>query len=341
MELTRIDGLDFGQHVSVPLGPLRLIDETRGNRQAMQKLIAKHLEDVSWLGEKKTPHFYAIGGTFRSLAKMHLTAVSYPLRILHEYTVEAKAFGKFVDDLLAMDESKLAAVPGLAAKRVDAIVPGVLVIKHILARAKPEEIVFCAAGIREGYLYEKLSPHQRKQDPLLASAGDLVNQSGRLPHYGQELFVWMAPLFAKEDDQQRRLRLAVCMLSEIAWAIHPEYRAEWAMHRVLQSSLTGITHQERVQLALALYHRHQSRMREPWPAISLLSAKAQHWSRAVGMAAGLAYTLSGSIPGSLHRTALSVEKDAIKLTASAGVRDLQGDLVRKRLDGLNDVYKHL
>jgi len=341
MELTRLDGQDFKEHASLPIGPLRLLDETKGNRAAMQKIISRQLENVGWLGEKKTPNFYAIGGTFRALAKMHLTASAYPLRVLHEYTVEAKAFGKFLDDLLDMNPDKLAGLPGAAAKRVDALAPGALVIKAILGRAKPEQVVFCAAGIREGYLYEKLSPNQKRQDPLLASSADTLAQSGRLQHYGQELFVWMAPLFAKESDDARRLRLAFCMLSEIAWAIHPEYRAEWAMHRILQSSLTGVTHTERVRLAVALYHRYQARMKEPPRVLSLLSGKEQTWARMAGGAAGLAYALSGSIPGSLHRTTLTVSKNEVALTASPAARDLQGDLVRKRLDALNDVYKSL
>jgi hypothetical protein len=50
----------------------------------------------------------------------------------------------------------------------------------------------------------------------------------------------------------QRLRRALCKLSELAWAIDPNFRASWAYQRILQSSLKGLDHKERLMLALAL-----------------------------------------------------------------------------------------
>ena len=38
--------------------------------------------------------FYAIGGTWRSLARLHMRQKGYPLHVMHQYTIEASALEK-------------------------------------------------------------------------------------------------------------------------------------------------------------------------------------------------------------------------------------------------------
>src|SRR5690606_15613526 len=98
-------------------------DETKGDRDKLKKLIDKRFAELTWLDDHKADNFYAIGGSFRALAKMHLTASDYPLRILHEYTVDSKNFGRFVRDIANMSPEKLEKFPGVAAKRIPSL-PG-------------------------------------------------------------------------------------------------------------------------------------------------------------------------------------------------------------------------
>ena len=55
---------------------------------------------------------------------------------------------------------------------------------------------------------------------------------------------------------QRRLRHAVCLLSDIAWRDHPDYRAEQAFARILRLPIGGIEHAERVFAAAAVAARY-------------------------------------------------------------------------------------
>ena len=338
LELVKVENGQTLDHASLLLGSLRMIDESKGDRDKLRKLIEKRFNEMDWLGDKKTANFYAIGGTFRALAKMHMAKANYPLRILHEYKIDAKNFLSFVRDIAGMSFDKLEKLPGSAPKRVPALPGAAIVLDHIISRAKPDNIVISASGIREGYLYEKLSPQVRSNDGLIASCTEFAMRGGRSTVYASELYSWMSPLIAEETDKERRLRLAFCLLADIAQHIHPEYRAEWAYHRILYSALTSLTHRERVKLALALYHRYQFRRVEGLQAQSLLKAKDREWAQLIGTSANLAYHLSGSITGNLHKTSFVIEKNTVSLQLNGNMEDLVGDAVKRRSDGVRQAY---
>lgn len=338
LELVKINDGHIGDHASLLLGSLRMIDESKGDRTGLRKLIEKRFAELNWLDEQKTENFYAIGGSFRALAKMHMAAEDYPLHILHEYRVESKNFLSFVRDIAKLPPEKLEKLPGSAKGRVPALPGAAIVLEHIITSARPDNIVFSASGIREGYLYEKLSPYIRNMDGLIASCSEFAVKGGRSTSYANELYTWMFPLVQNETDKERRLRLAFCLLSDIALHIHPEYRAEWAYHRILYSALTGLSHRERVKLSLALYHRYQFKFKESWPSLALLKRGDAEWARLVGSAANLAYHLSGSVAGNLHKSSFLIEKDQLSLQLAGNMQDVIGEAIRRRLDGVREAY---
>lgn len=339
LELVRINDGQIGDHASLLLGSLRMIDESRGDRDRLRRLIEKRFDELQWLEDRKVENFYAIGGSFRALAKMHMAMNNYPLRILHEYSVESRSFLAFVREMARSSPEKLEKFPGSAPRRVPALPGAAIVLEHIITRAQPDAVVFSASGIREGYLYEKLSPYVRNMDGLIASCSEFAVKGGRSTTYANELYTWMFPLVSHESDRERRLRLAFCLLSDIALHIHPEYRAEWAYHRILYSALTGLSHRERVKLSLALYHRYQFKFRESWPSLSLLKRGDAEWAKLVGSAANLAYHLSGSISGNLHKSAFLLEDAQLSLQLAGNMQDVLGDAIRRRLDGVREAHE--
>ncbi len=339
LELVKVDDGQIADHASLPLGSLRMIDESKGDRDKLHKIIEKRFADLKWLDGEKAANFYAIGGSFRALARMYMAEINYPLRILHEYKVESKKFMEFAKEIAGLPEGKIEKLPGATPKRVPALPGAAIVLQHIMSHIRAEHIIFSTSGIREGYLYEKLSPYIRNQDGLLASCSEFAAKGGRSTSYANELFTWMFKLLEKESEKERRLRLAFCLLSDIALHIHPEYRAEWAYHRILFSALTGLTHRERVKLSLAMYHRYQFKMKEEWPSLKLLKDGDREWAKLVGSAANLAYHLSGSIAGNLHNTSFIVEKGQLSLQLAGNMQDVLGDAVKRRMDGVREAWE--
>ncbi|MGE0753698.1 MAG: Ppx/GppA family phosphatase [Alphaproteobacteria bacterium] len=339
LELVYMDNGMIEDHTSLPLGGLRMIDETGGDREKIRALVDKNFNGLSWLHNKEIENFYAIGGGFRALARIHMTLNQYPLQILHQYEVDASEFYSFAQEIVTMKESALAKLPGVAQKRLHQLPGAALVLQNIIQHCRPESIIFSGSGIREGYFYEKLSPYTRQQDGLLTSCTEFITKGGRSPAYANELFEWMSPLLTGEDESLQRLRMAFCLLSDIALHIHPSYRADWAYHRILFSALNGLSHHQRVKLSLALYHRYNFKLKSSWPTLDLLDEKDRHWARLTGTMANLAYHLTGNIAGTLQHSSISVKEGKVKLQLDDSIRDTMGDAVQKRVDGVQEAFE--
>lgn len=343
LELVRLDDEKTLNHNSLLLGSLRMIDESKGDRDKLKKLIDKRFSEINWLGTQKTPNIYPIGGSFRAIAKMHMESIKYPLEILHEYSVDAKKFLIFLREIVTISSEKLEKLAGSNAKRAPALIGAAMVLEKIIAESKPEQIIFSASGIREGYVYKKLSAHERGEDGLISSCEEFAARGGRSMEYAGELFEWMQPLMIGETEQMMRLRQAFCLMSDIAIHIHPEYRAEWAFQRIIYSAFTSISHRERVILALALYHRYKFKLKEDFSVLKLISSEDRKWAVLVGTSANLAYHLSGSIIDNLPHTVLVVKpannEKNIALQFKGNMADIMGDAIQKRIDGVNAAYK--
>lgn len=333
MELVAIDQHHIHQQSTLPIGTLKLLDHTGGNPDKVEAVVRHALSSIHWLSAP-FPNFYAIGGSFRALAKIHMMENAYPLNIIHEYRVPAKKFRKFTHEIARMPAEKLAKRPGVSNKRLTMIPVAAEILSCVLEVVKPETIVFSASGIREGFVHNKLSPRIRSQDGLIAACADFASSNGHSLAYAQELYAWTTPLFTGESEEGARLRMAACMLTELGLYAHPEYRADLVFQRILYSTLPCLTHSARTQLALVCYHRYRTRFKKEEPALSLMNKTERNWAEKLGLAANLAHCLSGGYPGCLPNIPLTLENNSITLTYDDTLTMLQGDAITRRLDVL-------
>jgi exopolyphosphatase/guanosine-5'-triphosphate,3'-diphosphate pyrophosphatase len=340
MELATVERTRIGHKASCHLGSLRLLDATDNNLSKMQKLITQELAEVSWLKKDRPSCIYAIGGGFRALAKLHMKKTHYPLDIVHEYVMSRRSVNQLIERLIALKPEQIADLPGVSAKRAPTLIPTALVMQQLLEHTGAPQVMFSVSGIREGFFYDLLEERKKKEDALIASASDLAALIGRGGGYARELDGWMTPLFGNEPLLWKRLRHALCILSELAWAIDPNFRAEWAYHRIIQSSLKGMDHKERIMLAMALFHRYQSKWKGDRPELKLLDERERQWARCVGLAAGLAFQLSGGKGGNLHHAKILWHDGQVHLALDNEASPLRTEQVDKRVSALSDALRH-
>lgn len=211
--------------------------------------------------------------------------------------------------------------------------------ERLLLTAQPSRVVFSAYGLREGHVFGLLDVAEQTRDPLLAACSDLARRMGRAD--GCELLLsWTDALFPGEDDGRRRLREAACLLSEIAWAEHPDYRAEHAFMRVLRFPFPGIDHPERVFLALAIHARYAGDLNGARldSVRGMLGSQQLDRALALGLALRLAHTLSGGAPRLLSRATLICDDEELQLTLPGDLALLSGDVVDRRLRALAQAF---
>lgn len=340
MELIDIRKQKLVGGVTLPLGGLRLIDHSGGNLKKAAKFVDASLKKVDWLSQGKGRPFYAVGGTWRAFARLHMAQRRYPLSVMHGYSMPASHAMEFARLLDHLSPSSLEGIDELSRARRETVPYGALVLERLLARIQPSEFVVSAFGVREGLVYKLLSSAEQRRDPLLAACEELAVQRSRSPKHAIELFKWTDELFRgsheRESAEERRLRQAACLLSDIGWQAHPDYRGEQSLNLIAYAAFAGIDHPGRAFLALTVYFRHQGLVNEALsPRLrELVDDATYRRARILGAAFRTAAMISASTSGVILRTPIMREKDRLVLHLPDSLADLDGERLDRRLNVL-------
>jgi exopolyphosphatase/guanosine-5'-triphosphate,3'-diphosphate pyrophosphatase len=96
LELVDVKGEQVGAGDSLLLGGLRLQAASKGSLKAAREVARAALATSSVIERLPGRTFYAIGGTWRSLARLHMQGRGYPLRVMHEYRIAADELEDFL-----------------------------------------------------------------------------------------------------------------------------------------------------------------------------------------------------------------------------------------------------
>ncbi len=324
--------------VTLPIGPLRLIDMSGDNMARARKLVDEYLRDTKVLEGLKGRSFYAVGGTWRNLARVHLAHTGYPLHVLHEYTMTRQQARSIAELLSGMSSSALKDVKDVSKSRSNTMPFGSMVLERLIEIGKPKDVVCSVYGVREGYLFAKLPRKKAKLDALLSSCWDFARRYARSPEHELELCDWTDQLFGegrlKESEDEKRLRYAACLLADIGWRAHPDYRADRSMSMISQAAFVGIDHPGRVFLALTIFYRYEGEAMKD-DLTRLLSEQDMERAHLLSSIFRLAYILSAAMPGMLPRIGLKLESNkTLTLHLPEKLKDLMGERVEKRLASL-------
>jgi exopolyphosphatase/guanosine-5'-triphosphate,3'-diphosphate pyrophosphatase len=335
VELVRLEKGELGAHGTLPLGPVRLLDSALGDHDQAKRIIDKQLATLPWLSAVAGRSFYAVGGAWRNLARIHMEQTHYPLHIIHHYRIgrsDGEALARIVG---RQSRRSLASIRGVSRKRVETLPFAALLLDRLLRLAQPAEIVFSAYGLREGFLYDRLDRAERRKDPLLVYARELGAREGRLGDIGADLAGWIAPVRPPAAHASERLVQAICHMSDIGWREHPDYRAAHGFHRILHLPAVGWTHAERVFAAMAIAYRYGGEFEQNAAVERLLDSDGRRHAIALGLALRLAFSMSGGgAIAILKSAALRNEPGRLVLTLPAGTVALYGEAVRRRLEAL-------
>ena len=333
LEIAEARGDRVGKHsVSMPIGSLpvgAMMDRsTSAARDEIDALLAERLPATL-----ARPVFYAVGGGWRALARIHMAKVGAPVTVAHGYAVEADALRAFAKRLWHRPTAKLAALPGVPLRRLPTLPAAALVMDRVLKRLAPERVVFSALGVREGWLYDQLPAAERCLDPLLEGAQAFGLPQARVPEFAPALARWTDHLLARESPAQRRLRVAVCALSDIGWRDHRDVQAFECFERLLEFPFIGVEHAERVFIATAIHARYSGDLDDVRlsPAIALLPADDRRRAQILGRALLLGYRLSGSVPAVLDNARLRIDRNRIRLEVVKKARVPDSEVVADRL----------
>lgn len=337
LELVDVKDGQIGGGVTLPLGGLALQDTSGFSVKKAERIAAKTIAKVDLLKKGKGHTFYAVGGTWRSLAKLHMAQRGYPLNVMHGYALSGKEIADFCYLVSRQPTDTISRIEVVAESRRPLLAYGALVLEAVVRSSKVDRVVISVLGVREGLLFSLLDDVERQQDPLLSAARELSLLRSRSPRHGEELIAWtdrfMAVSHLEETAEECRLRHAACLLADIGWRAHPDYRGEQSLNIIAHANFTGVDHPGRAYLALAIYYRHEGIVDEFMsPRIrELVGVRLLDRARVLGAAMRVAYLISAAMPGVLPRARLTVEDRRLVLTLSGELSGLAGERLVNRL----------
>ncbi len=336
MELAEIGDGVVGHRVSSQLGPLKL-KGLKGGYDARKKLIDDTMHDLRTEVSGTYNTIYLVGGSWRALARLDMERRGYPLKVLHEYRMTPKSVLQTVKWIRGKSIDELRAITGNSEARMRLVPIAAQVLKSLIQRFKPKALATSSYGIREGLLYEQMPFELKRRDPLIEACRWDEAKNARVPGFGRQLHKFIEPIFGSKIPYERaRLIRAACLLHDVSWRAHPDYRAEVCFDNATRANLGGLDHQGRVFLGVALLHRYKNsrdgtRFNE---LFELLPEKDLKAAEILGKAMRFGAMFSVQRHELMGEFSFHPKKKVLKLKLHPETRDLYGEVAAARLSAL-------
>jgi exopolyphosphatase/guanosine-5'-triphosphate,3'-diphosphate pyrophosphatase len=345
LELSAISGGHDAGGETHELGVIRLQDDSERSAARARELARERVGRSGLLKSRPGGRFCAIGGTWRSLAKMHQVLREYPLHMVQHYLARANDISRLCDEIIeAAAVGK--PIPGgesISSSRKDLMPYGAAVLSEVLRAGRFDSVLFSALGVREGYLYGLLPPEEQATDPLLQGAEEISILRSRSPAHAADLIAFTADFLnavhVHETPAEERLRRVACYLSDIGWRGHPDYRGEQSVDLVAYGALAGVDHPGRAFLAETLAVRYMGLKHKSvsQSLMAIAGPAANMKARLLGAVFRVAYPMSAAMPGVLPRAHFSLEGHRLKLRLPPDLAFLAGEHLEGRLEQLAGV----
>ncbi|MCB1404966.1 MAG: Ppx/GppA family phosphatase [Rhodobacteraceae bacterium] len=335
MELAEVGDNTVGRRVSSALGPFRL-QQIKGGKKGLRDHIQKTLKDLKAEvgGDHKV--LYLVGGSWRALARLDMERRGYPLTVLHEYAMTPKSIRKTMEWLQDQDLKKLRDRTGTSPERLSLVPLACEVLRKLLHVFNPKHIYISSYGIREGVLFEQMPDDLRAADPLIEASRHLERANARVPGFGRKLFDFLLPLYKNAPAERMRLVKAACLLHDVNWRAHPDYRSESCFDTATRANLGGLDHKGRVYLGLALMNRYKSAGADSrmTPLLTLLSEDEIRHAIMLGRAMRFGAMLSVDGPNAAGELRYFPKKKQLELVLQRDRKDLFGEVAEQRFQSL-------
>ena len=335
LDMVGVRGGKTGRAHTLPFGPLRLMDRSKGDPDKARDIVDKGLKS---LPDLDAAALYAVGGIWRSFARVDMEEHNYPLHVLQQYVIPRGRALRLCRLLAGLSKDSIRKIKVVSKRRAESLPYGAVVLERLIEAGGIKDVVISAYGLREGLLYSRLSPAERAKDPLVEFARAANDRLARVPAHAAEMFDWTRILFDGENREMERVREASAFFSDIGWRRHPDDRPIGAFSQVLTAPFAGADHRARALIAVSVFHRYSGDEDFPgeFALAGLLDKDDEKRARILGLAWRFAFSLTATASGELANYKLRVTPAKVILEVPKKREAIAGEPVQKRLGELAD-----
>lgn len=335
LELAEISGGRVGRRVTSSLGPLKLRD-IKGGAKAREAHIKEVIHALADKMGSQRDRLFLVGGSWRAIARMDMVRRGYPLHVLHEYRMTPQSVRDTVEFIRKSNMETLRAEAGVSSARASLVPYACEVLTRLIKTIKPNDIAISSYGIREGMLYEQMPQRLRDRDPLIEACRFAEDKDARSPGFGKMLYNFIMPIYKSAPEPRKRLIKAACLLHDVSWRAHPDYRAEVCFDNATRANMGGLKHSERIFMGLALMHRYSNKRENARfsDLIEMVDEKTRAEAEILGKAMRLGAMLWMHKVAELGEMRWFPKKKELHLRLSADMMPLYGEVAEARFTSL-------
>lgn len=160
------------ERVSIPIGSVVLSQNynladtiSASDLYSAMNAAGQKISTVRWLGQVHNLPLIALGGSNRTIAKIHRREVTDEvdeLPDIHGMHLPPHYIFNLISKLITMNKDERMKIPGLAKYRADVIVGGLIPISLVLRNLQVSEVIFSNCGLRDGILFEYLRKNRKE-----------------------------------------------------------------------------------------------------------------------------------------------------------------------------------
>jgi len=272
VQISDVHDRSFRAGASVTLGALALTEEfiesdpvTAEEFERVDAEIARQLDTITWLPNKKGERLVGLGGTIRNLARIEAKRIDHPMNTLHGFVLVRDSVQESVRQFRDLTLDKRKAIPGLSADRADIILPGAMVLLSVMERLGVDRVEISENGVREGVFFERFWRHL--EDPIIPDvrhfsvlnlARNYVYEEHHANHVrflAGRLFEQISPLHGYGLDE-RELLDAAALLHDLGRIVGYSSHHKHSQTLIEYNGLPGFSPRESAIIALlSRYHR--------------------------------------------------------------------------------------
>ena len=324
---------------SALLGPLTIRSLGR-KYENLDSYIRQQLSSVISTNLIKDKSFFLIGGSWRAIAKIHMQRIKYPLKIIQGYKVESEKLKKTLEFIQDSSFPSKYDEMNISLERLELLPQSARLLEIIIDELQVKTFTFSSFGVREGLIYQQLNEVEKKKDPLIEAAKFFEKKESRFPKMSKHTFNWISPLYDGLPRKTKRVILAASKLHDIAWIAHPDYKTEMCLELVTRSNISGLSHKERVFLAMILLFRHKAKPEKVFNSklFKIVSRKKRKIALVIGKGLRLASIFFGE-KNLFDKIDFRLRKNEVELCFQSKIDFNNGEIVERRIQELNKALK--
>ena len=242
------------------------------------KAINKYYEE-ELSGVKETLRKYPVttligsSGTMENIAAMVASSISKDTSVtLNEFEYTPEDFFLIYKKMIKMDRDDRLKVTGLDSKRVDYIVPGLILVDLVIRKFGIQKIKTSTEALREGMILNYIRKEMRElqmvghyPDPRRRSVFELLRKCDWHQHHSKHVAQLALKIFDatqpyhKMSENDRELLEYASLMHDIGYHISHRKHHKHALYLILNADLRGFKQDEiQVMGHVARYHRRST-----------------------------------------------------------------------------------